>query len=428
MSWLLRDTSACLASSSLLLITALAVGASPARSGAPDSPPPPPIRGVPGFVDIGAPLTGVRFSTAAWGDTDNDGDLDLFITGRNAAEVNVAKLYRNDGGGSFVDFPTSMTGVSSTTPSNAILGDYDNDNDLDVLLTGAENAIVTLSTSLYRNDGNNFFVEIPTTLPDLAASSLDWGDYDNDGDQDLLLTGQEDGFNFEAQVLRNDGNASFTNIGAALTDVWVSSVAWGDADNDGDLDFVLTGQQETTFAHVAKYYRNDCNDSFSEVAVGLAGVRWGDTAWGDSDNDGDLDLLLIGQSQSGTHISKLYRNDGNDSFVDLATGFDGVDNGAAAWGDYDNDGDLDLLLSGRLESEVITTKLYRNDGGNVFADISVPFPGLWYSGLSPGGTGTTTETSTSPCAGRDGASNRFAAIYRNDGVPPELRPVRRRWV
>ena len=82
-----------------------------------------------------------------------------------------------------------------------------------------------------------------------------WGDYDNDGDLDILLTGDHGSGGRVAKVYRNDGGGTFTDIGAGLTGVYDSSVAWGDYDNDGDLDILLTGYSGS--GKVAKVYRND---------------------------------------------------------------------------------------------------------------------------------------------------------------------------
>jgi hypothetical protein len=73
-------------------------------------------------------------------------------------------------------------------------------------------------------------------------------------------------------------------------------------------------------------------------------VRLSSAAWGDYDNDGDLDVLLAGTPDSVSGITRIYRNDGNDTFVSISAGLTGLFQGAVAWGDYDNDNDLDIVL------------------------------------------------------------------------------------
>jgi len=133
-------------------------------------------------------------------------------------------------------------------------------------------------------------------------------------------------------------------------------VAWGDYDNDDDLDLLLTGQNGSLTARV---YRNDAG-AFTDISA--TGVNLSYAAWGDYDNDGDLDILLTGQPSSGNPIAKIYKNTAG-VFSDINAGLTGVYYSAVAWGDYDNDGDLDILLSGNFDLFDPTTKIYRNDGG-----------------------------------------------------------------
>ncbi len=119
-----------------------------------------------------------------------------------------------------------------------------------------------------------------------------WGDYDNDGDLDILLTGAEGGINLIAKVYQNTGSGFGEVYAGSLTGVYVSSVAWGDYDNDGDLDILLTGR-DSGVGYNAKIYQNT-GSGFSEVYAGnLTGVAGSSVAWGDYDND--LDILLTGQ-------------------------------------------------------------------------------------------------------------------------------------
>jgi predicted nucleotidyltransferase len=120
------------------------------------------------------------------------------------------------------------------------------------------------------------------------------------------------------------------------------SVAWGDYDSDGDLDILLTGEADWPHLYESRVYRND-GGAFSDIGAGLPGVEYGSAAWGDYDNDGDLDILLSGYLPG--RISRIYRNDGG-TFSDIDAGLPGVSEGSVAWGDYDSDGDLDILLTG----------------------------------------------------------------------------------
>jgi uncharacterized repeat protein (TIGR01451 family) len=343
------------------------------------------LRCLVGFADSGVVLTGVASSSVAWGDYDNDGDLDILLAGDSNGGP-VAKVYRKESGG-FVDSGAALTGVYA---SSVAWGDYDNDGDLDILLTGFDldgNSVA----KIYRNNGGGFG-DSGVALTGVGASSVAWGDYDNDGDLDILLTGY-DGSGPATRVYRNDGPAagsgwSFADSGVALTGVYYGSVAWGDYDNDGDLDILLTGTTNgSSTGAVAKVYRNDgpaagAGWNFVDSGVALTGVHQSSVAWGDYDKDGDLDILLTGAGSGGVRVAKVYRNDAG-SFVDSSAGLTGVADSSVAWGDYDNDGDLDILLTGRDGSGGIVAKVYRNDGG-IFADSEIALTGVANSSVAWG--------------------------------------------
>ncbi len=316
------------------------------------------------FTDIYAGLTPVQVGSVAWGDYDNDGDLDILLTGRTIDGVCISKIYRNNGNSTFTDINAGLTGVCY---SSVAWGDYDNDGDLDILLTGAQGVFPNYNqvSKIYRNNGNSTFSSITVGLIAVHDGSVAWGDYDNDGDLDILLTGQSTGYEYNIKIYRNNGNNTFTEIAASqvIVSVAFSSVAWGDYDNDGDLDILITG------GGFSLVYRNNGNSTFTNIGVGLTltGVDNSSAAWGDYDNDGDLDILLTGYVQSdSTRIAKVFRNNGNSTFTNIGANLTGVSQGSVAWGDYDNDGDLDILLTGCFynynnNSWINLTKVYRND-------------------------------------------------------------------
>jgi hypothetical protein len=116
-----------------------------------------------------------------------------------------------------------------------------------------------------------------------------------------------------------------------------------------------------TSNRVSRIYRNDSEDVFTDVHANLTGVYGAALSWGDYDNDGDLDLALAGDAGS-ARVSTIYRNDGEDVFTGINAGLSGVGYCSLSWGDYDNDGDLDLAVAGNSDSGYIT-KIYRNGGG-----------------------------------------------------------------
>ena len=213
-------------------------------------------------------------------------------------------------------------------------------------------------------------------LTGVSNCSLAWGDAEGDGDLDLAVAG-DDSIDFVAKVYENDGGAfDGTEIATGLTGVYHCSLAWGDTDNDGDLDLAVAGFSSS--GRVTKVYEND-EGAFdgTEIATGLTGVAYCSLAWGDCDSDGDLDLAVAGETGSG-YITRVYENVGG-AFdgTEIATGLTGVAYCSLAWGDADNDGDLDLAVAGFSGSGRVT-KIYENDGAGGFTE----FPGLDLTGVS----------------------------------------------
>jgi predicted nucleotidyltransferase len=363
-------------------------------------------------------LPGVGNSSVAWGDYDNDGDLDILLTGYTGYPTAPrSEIYRNNGNNTFTEQTSIyLTGVDY---SSVAWGDYDNDGDLDILLTGAG----ADPSKIYRNNGNNTFSEqTEISLTGIYYGSVAWGDYDNDGDLDILLTG----FSSPGQVskiYRNNGNNTFSEqTEISLTGVYYSSVAWGDYDNDGDLDILLTGAINISNGQaVSKIYRNNGDNTFTEqTSISLAAVYYGSVAWGDYDNDGDLDILLTGWA--GTLVSKIYRNNGDNTFTEqTGISLTGVCWGSVAWGDYDNDGDLDILLTGYLNGGRVS-KIYRNNGDNTFTEqSSISLRAVHSSSVALADydndgdmdillTGSTIDTTVSK-------------IYRNNNITPNTQPI-----
>ena len=314
------------------------------------------------FEQLTQVLEGVYESSVAWGDYDGDGDLDILLTGiQQRGEIRT--IYKNTAG-TFTDVESALGGVYF---SSVAWGDYDGDGDLDILLTGRDFSDQLISR-IYRNNGGIFSSSFFNAglLEGVSQSSVAWGDYDGDGDLDILLTGRNSSDQPISKIYRNNGNGadSFEDINAGLEGVFDSSVAWGDYDGDGDLDILLTGQSSS--GAISRIYRNDAG-TFTAIAEALAGVANSSVAWGDYDGDGDLDILLTGQSSSGS-ISKIYKNNGDGTFTDILADLEGVYNSSAAWGDYDGDGDLDILLTGQISNTEQISKIYRNDAG-MFTDI-----------------------------------------------------------
>ena len=244
----------------------------------------------------------------AFADVNRDGWLDLYgveYDPTRPAEDHLNLLYLNDGSGGFFEV-TSEAGLDlPDNPMGVAFADYDNDGDQDVFVTNSHE----VPSRLYRNDGPQPGSGIPRFTdvageagvaafgePDRGVGAA-WGDYDNDGDLDLLYTREAD-----TRLYRNDGPDSgwtFTDTtrtgGFIYTDndrFWGGNFA--DLDNDGWLDIVLTNREEKGGPN--KVFFNNHDGTWDEVAA-LLGMDYPNIpsqgfVAGDIDNDGDLDVVI----------------------------------------------------------------------------------------------------------------------------------------
>ena len=327
-------------------------------------------------------------------DYDSDGDLDIFICG-NSGDTAAVALYRNDQNDQFTFVNTNIPPLMY---ADASWGDYNGDNFPDLLLIGASkdgNELIPHSY-LFQNHGNDQFTNLNIDLPDVYSGSVCWGDTDNDGDSDIVITGafaEEQGGGIImslSRIIRNDGNNIFTTLSAGLQGVYDGKIAFGDYDNDQDLDLLINGYYFDTLGYGNRFtgiYINEGEGEFSYRTFGLPSLRFGDVAWGDKDNDNDLDIILNGDPSTPTFLAYIFNNNDNGTFSDIGIEILGTIDGNVCWADYNNDGNVDFIQSGYLEISApeVTTRLYRNYGSDLFnVDPSASLRGLHKSSISWG--------------------------------------------
>jgi hypothetical protein len=291
--------------------------------------------------------------------------------------------------------------LSDATPAQAILLSAVN---------RSQEITLTIASEIAIEDASFVEVSQQTNLPGVQDGSAHWGDCNNDAASDLLLTGQVSPTLRIARVYQRQAGSTFA-LAATFTDVIRGAAAWGDYDNDGWLDVALTGERAgVPISHLYRNARNGTTCTFSVVAASLVGVRYSTVAWGDYNADGQIDLLLAGDNGS-QPVTKLYRNN-RGSFVDSGLSLPGIQNGAAIWGDYNNDGWVDLLLTGATTGGAPLTKLYRNNGAGALVDSQANLPALRDSAAAWGDYDNDGDLDLL-LEGTTAASARIAEIYRN---------------
>ena len=365
------------------------------------------------FTEVGSAMNLPSAIGGAWGDYDNDGYPDLFTGG--VWESHRCVLWHNDGDGTFTDVTVAMglhTDAGSWEDWGAAWGDFNNDGRLDLIVTGGNHPVF-----LYRNDGDTFtdvggpdagFALYPT------QRGVAWGDYDGDNWLDVYICYEESDV---SRLYHNNGDGTFTEVtneaGMEFTPAGLGiGASWGDYDGDGKLDLAVARMKQATgTANPPRLYHNNGNGTFNDLgaSAGLANGSTNGVAWGDYNNDGFLDLYLGGNQN---RQSFLYRNHGDGTFTDTyatAIGSTTANAVGVAWADYDNDGFLDLAQANctlpAYNSTPSTMFLFHNSGGESFEERA-----------SSEGMTATRKYRTAVWADydRDGKMDLFAAAYDPD--------------
>lgn len=300
-----------------------------------------------------------------WADFDNDGDLDAYV--HNGLHENLVNYYYlNNGDGTFTKITDDIIATEAAASMVAVCADYDNDGVLDIFTTTWLFSGIC-PVQLYHGIGNGHFTKItegPIVEYVDPTGGAYWTDYDDDGDQDLVVSTPDAG---ESDIIYKNAGGEFTVVTGFdyLNEPRGQDYNFGDFDNDGDQDLFIPTWEGNNSA----LYENLGGGNFSKITDQpiTSDGHWSTAGClGDFDNDGDLDIFLVNDNNSEARPDYFYINDGTGyftSFVDSAYVDDpGSFSCKVAPGDYDRDGDLDLYLANWYTEE--PDLLYRNNGNS----------------------------------------------------------------
>lgn len=301
-------------------------------------------------------------------DVDGDNDLDIFISGgEEITNLNLppeTKIFKNDGHGNFTEFKDHN--IINFKNSEIHVADFDGDQDLDIYLTGiAFPQAEKLSQYLYLNNGNGFFErgwQSPYVY--IKKQTIAFADIDGDEDLDMMLNGL---YNNECicKIFINSGNGHFQEkTNHPFEGTCLSAIEFGDIDNDGDQDVIITGTKNNFSENgSAQVGINDGNGNFEcKIHTIIKNYHYPIMKLVDLDLDDDLDLFLSGSTSDHKKHNTFYENDGNGNFHELHRLFipEHV-NTSVRFADFDNDDDQDLIISGWYNYDQPQTRLFQNN-------------------------------------------------------------------
>lgn len=365
------------------------------------------------------PFETVALSSVDYADVDGDDDLDVLISGLNMSSVRTTKLYLNDGIGNFLtDVSNSFPGLES---GDVQFNDVDGDSDFDVIISGLGNSGEL--TELYLNDGiGNFTLDLVNSFIGLYECSLAFIDVENDTDPDLIISGRTSAFQSVSKLYKNNGSGVFTeDLGISITGLWLGALEAFDFNGDGYDDFISCGEDYFSGNRVAELYINDGFGGFDlDNSIWFENAAYSAISVSDIDGDSDADVIITGRNEINHSLTRLYINDGNANFRWASRVFDdGVDYSSSDFGDIDNDGDEDLILLGApsLITDQGKTGLYINDGfGNFTRDTLVQFDGVMQGDVKFFDADEDTDLDVIICGWEGTFGGHIAKFYENDGT------------
>jgi len=329
------------------------------------------------ITDLNIVLDSSKSFGVSWVDVDGNGWLDLFVANGGLFELvnDSNQLFMNNGDGTFSEVTNDPIVTDTALSWLAVWGDYNNDGYPDCYVANG----MMQANHFYQNDSMGAFIKLDTgVFAELSSTnSASWADYNNDGRLDLMAAA--DGWQGTSNDRRNlvytsVGNWFVRNLDVPFANdrLYSHGINWCDFDNDGDRDAYVANYQYQS----NNYYRNNGDGSFTKLLKGhmtMDGAYSTGASIGDYDNDGDMDVFVANGYTANYNF--LYENTGSGDFVRITDDVVVNDFGAtigSCFGDYDNDGDIDLYIANAPFDDMAgeANLLYENQGDGSFAKVT----------------------------------------------------------
>ena len=341
----------------------------------------------------------MTYGDIKWIDFDADGDLDLSIAGGVNWQRDLYLLENDNSQFYKVVFSTYLGGQD-----NCHWIDFDKDGKMDLTNIDQYNEKLVI----YINDGNKGFYENSIPIEFQYIYSSEWVDIDNDGDLDLFINGQID-LKQTIQILQNEDNTGFTPGYNFLKDR-AASFDWGDYNNDGYQDLILSLESKSN-----ELYTNNGDGSFTQTHLDFLDSEELNLKWFDADEDGYIDIVVSGMGTSGDTPLKIYKsNSGENEFEDLYESIANVAPYDIHFADYNNDGKEDIIVCGLTTNSEFLTKIFYNEGHGNFMDSGVILPEVYMGGLDLGDYDGDDDLDLAILSGTNGIVESYVRIFKND--------------
>ncbi|NPA67688.1 MAG: hypothetical protein GXO50_03670 [Chlorobi bacterium] len=307
---------------------------------------------------------------------------------------------------------TIGSGLPELGNSNMAWGDYDRDGDYDVLISGIDD-LTNVNCCLFKNNGDTTFTNSGVVFSQIYQGDLLFIDFNNDNFLDIAVSGKTEENLKITELYSNNGDGSFSKLLIADIDsVFNSSFAGADFDNDGDIDLLISGTDNSD-TRICSILRNNGNNTFQKINIDIEGISNGSIQPADFNNDAEIDLLVFGINNINQRVGNIYLNDGNFNFIKQNNVLPELAYASSDVGDYNQDGFIDFAVTGMNQSGTLVSEIFKNNGNGTYTNINAGLIGLYQSSSKWGDYDNDGDLDLILCGFGD--SERYSLLYNNTG-------------